>query len=66
MLLGVIQSGLVWLNVNPNWSDVVTGMVLIIAVSIDQLAHEQRERYQKMVAMRELADDRAQGESAVA
>lgn len=60
MLLGVVQSSLVWLNINPNWSDVVTGMVLIVAVSIDQLAHEQRDRYQKMAAMRERAEVRAE------
>jgi ribose transport system permease protein len=60
MLLGVVESSLVWLNINPNWSDVVTGLVLVVAVSIDQVAHEQRDRYQKLTAMRERAEQRAE------
>jgi ribose/xylose/arabinose/galactoside ABC-type transport system permease subunit len=52
-LLGVINSGLVSLGVNPFYTNVVKGAVLIIAVALDQLAHEQRERYQKYLAMRE-------------
>jgi ribose transport system permease protein len=52
-LLGVINSGLVSLGVNPFYTNVVKGAVLIVAVAIDQLAHEQRERYQRYLAMRE-------------
>jgi ribose/xylose/arabinose/galactoside ABC-type transport system permease subunit len=51
-LLGVIQSGLITLGVDPHYSDVVTGSALIIAVSLDQLAAEQRERYRRLLAMR--------------
>jgi ribose transport system permease protein len=53
MLLGVIESSLVWLKVDPFYSDVVKGSVLIIAVTLDQIASEQRERYQKLMAMRD-------------
>jgi ribose transport system permease protein len=52
-LLGVINSGLVSLGVNPFYTNVVKGAVLIVAVAIDQLAHEQRERYQRHLAMRD-------------
>jgi ribose/xylose/arabinose/galactoside ABC-type transport system permease subunit len=52
VLLGVIQSGLITLGVDPNYSDVVTGAALIIAVSLDQLASEQRERYRRLLAIR--------------
>jgi ribose/xylose/arabinose/galactoside ABC-type transport system permease subunit len=52
VLLGVIQSGLITLGVDPHYSDVVTGGALILAVSLDQIASEQRERYRKMLAMR--------------
>jgi len=52
-LLGVINSGLVSLGVNPFYTNVVKGGVLIVAVAIDQLAHEQRERYQRHLAMRD-------------
>jgi ribose/xylose/arabinose/galactoside ABC-type transport system permease subunit len=51
-LLGVIQSGLITLGVDPHYSDVVTGAALIVAVSLDQLASEQRERYRRLLAMR--------------
>ena len=53
VLLGVINSGLVWLEINPFYANVVKGGVLILAVAIDQLSQEQRERYQKKLAMRE-------------
>ena len=59
-LLGVVESSLVWLNINPLATDIVKGMVLILAVSLDQFVHGQRERHQKMQAMRELMRDRAE------
>jgi len=52
VLLGVIQSGLITVGVDPNYSDVITGSALIVAVSLDQLASEQRERYRRLLAMR--------------
>jgi ribose/xylose/arabinose/galactoside ABC-type transport system permease subunit len=52
-LLGVVNSGLVSLGVDPYYTNVVKGGVLILAVAIDQLAHEQRERHQRRLAMRE-------------
>jgi ribose/xylose/arabinose/galactoside ABC-type transport system permease subunit len=52
-LLGVINSGLVALGVDPYYADVVKGGVLIVAVAIDQFSHEQRARYQRYLAMRE-------------
>jgi ribose/xylose/arabinose/galactoside ABC-type transport system permease subunit len=51
-LLGVIQSGLITIGVDPSYADVVTGAALIIAVSLDQLASEQRDRYRRLLAMR--------------
>lgn len=52
-LLTVISSGVIALGLNPNYGDVVSGSALVIAVGIDQLTHSQRERYRKMLAMRE-------------
>jgi ribose/xylose/arabinose/galactoside ABC-type transport system permease subunit len=58
--LGVIDSGVVSLGIDPFYTDVIKGAVLIIAVAIDQFSHEQRERHQKRLAMRERqAEDRA-------
>jgi ribose/xylose/arabinose/galactoside ABC-type transport system permease subunit len=51
-LLGVIQSGLITIGLDPSYTDIVTGAALIIAVSLDQLASEQRERYRRLLAMR--------------
>jgi ribose transport system permease protein len=53
--LAVIDSSFVWLGISAFYTNVVKGVVLILAVSLDQLATEQRERYQKMMAMRERA-----------
>jgi len=52
-LLGVINSGLVSLGIDPHYTEVVKGGALIAAVTLDQLAHEQQERYRKVLAMRE-------------
>ena len=53
--LSLIDAGLVSIGVDPFYSDVVQGGLLILAVSFDQIAHVQRERYQKAMAMREQA-----------
>jgi ribose transport system permease protein len=55
LALNLIDAGLVSIGVDPFYSDVVQGSLLIIAVSFDQIAHTQRERYQKAMAMREQA-----------
>ena len=52
-LLGVINSGLVSLGVDPHYTEVVKGAALIVAVTLDQLAHERQERYRTILAMRE-------------
>lgn len=53
ILLGVLDSGLVSLGVDPHYSYVVRGGALIIAVTLDQLAHERQERFRTLLAMRE-------------
>jgi ribose/xylose/arabinose/galactoside ABC-type transport system permease subunit len=55
LALTLIDAGLVALGVDPFYSDIVQGALLILAVSFDQIAHVQRERYQKLMAMREQA-----------
>jgi ribose/xylose/arabinose/galactoside ABC-type transport system permease subunit len=55
LALNLIDAGLVSIGVDPFYSDVVQGSLLIVAVSFDQIAHVQRERYQKAMAMREQA-----------
>ena len=53
VLLGVINSGIVALGINPYYADVVKGMTLIAAVTLNQLSHEAHERFRKRSAMRE-------------
>jgi hypothetical protein len=55
LALTLIDAGLVSIGIDPYYSDVVQGGLLILAVSLDQVAHYQRERYQKAMAMREQA-----------
>jgi ribose/xylose/arabinose/galactoside ABC-type transport system permease subunit len=54
-LLGVINSGIVALGINPDYAEIVKGAALIGAVSLDQFSHEAHARYRKMLAMRERA-----------
>jgi ribose transport system permease protein len=37
LIVGVINNGLVLLNVNPFWQQVAQGLLLIVAVAFDQL-----------------------------
>jgi ribose transport system permease protein len=53
VLLGVIQSGLVAVGVDPFYQEIAKGGALIVAVIIDQLTSEQRERHRTALAMRE-------------
>jgi ribose/xylose/arabinose/galactoside ABC-type transport system permease subunit len=52
-LLGVINSGIVSLGIDPYFAEIVKGAALILAVSIDQFSHESREKYRRFLAMRE-------------
>jgi ribose/xylose/arabinose/galactoside ABC-type transport system permease subunit len=54
-LLQVVAGSVVSLNINPNYADVITGAILILAVSSDHIVHAHRQRYQKAAAMKEYA-----------
>jgi inositol transport system permease protein len=65
ILLQVVAGAIVSFNINPNYADIITGAILIVAVSTDQIVHRQRERYQKAMAVRDLArlnDERRRAE----
>ena len=55
LFLGVVNSGLISLGVDPFLTDVVKGSALVISVALEQLTQERRERYRKAVAMAEQA-----------
>jgi ribose transport system permease protein len=42
ILLGVVNSGLVYFNVPQNWSSFATGGVILLAVSLDSLVRSRR------------------------
>lgn len=52
VLLTVVTSGIVALNIDSYYADVVSGALLLAAVTIDQVTEEQRDRFRKMLAMR--------------
>lgn len=52
-LLGVIDSGLVSLGVDPHYTEVVKGGALILAVTLDQVSQERQARFRTLLAMRE-------------
>jgi ribose/xylose/arabinose/galactoside ABC-type transport system permease subunit len=54
-LLQVVAGSVVSLNINPNYADVITGAILILAVSSDHIVHARRQRHQKAAAMKEYA-----------
>ncbi|MEP6640095.1 MAG: ABC transporter permease [Chloroflexota bacterium] len=44
LIIQVISSGILFLGVDDKWSTFVTGVVIIVAVAVDQLVRRQRER----------------------
>ncbi len=54
-LLQAVNGAVVFLGIFPSWAAIITGAILIVAVSLDQIVHRQRERYQKAMAMRDMA-----------
>ena len=44
LLTGVIQSGLPYFNISPNWTQFALGAVILAAVSIDSVVRAGRRR----------------------
>ncbi len=44
MLIGVLNNGLVILNVSPYWQPIVVGAVVVLSVFVDQFAKRRRRR----------------------
>ena len=44
LIIGVVQSGILFLGIDAKWSIFVTGAVSVVAVAIDQLVRRQRTR----------------------
>ena len=44
LIIQVIRSGLIFFGIDATWSTFVTGAVIVMAVSLDQLVKYQRTR----------------------
>ncbi|MBV9679800.1 MAG: ABC transporter permease [Acidobacteriaceae bacterium] len=53
VLLGVINSGLISIGIDPHYTQMVKGLALVFAVTLDQLTQEQQERHRKKLALGE-------------
>jgi ribose transport system permease protein len=42
LIIGVLGNGLNLLNVNPFWQRIITGLLLIFVVALDQLRRNRR------------------------
>jgi ribose transport system permease protein len=51
ILLGVVNSGLVYFNVPLNWSAFATGAVILAAVSLDSLLRRRRRGQRSGLAL---------------
>ncbi|HEY3614518.1 MAG TPA: ABC transporter permease [Gaiellales bacterium] len=55
LLLETVSGSVVSFGIDPNYANIITGSILIAAVSADQIIHRQRERYRRAMAVRERA-----------
>lgn len=53
LLLGVINSGLISLGIDPHYAQLTKGLALVLAVTLDQLTQEQQQRHRKKLALGE-------------
>jgi ribose/xylose/arabinose/galactoside ABC-type transport system permease subunit len=53
--LGVMNSGLISLGVDPAYTDVVRGVALVASVLIEQLTQERNEKFRRTMAMQDWA-----------
>ena len=52
-LIIMMNGAWVAFGLNPSLNEVAKGMLLLLAVGLDQFAHDQRERHRTLVALRE-------------
>ena len=52
LIIQVISSGLIFFGIDATWSTFVTGAVIVLAVSLDQLVKYQRQRRAERMAAR--------------
>jgi ribose/xylose/arabinose/galactoside ABC-type transport system permease subunit len=60
LFLGIINSGLIAVGVDPFWTDVVKGGALVFSIGLEQITQEHNERHRKRMAMAEFAEQQAE------
>jgi ribose/xylose/arabinose/galactoside ABC-type transport system permease subunit len=60
LFLGIINSGLIAVGVDPFWTDVVKGAALVFSIGLEQVAEEHNERHRRRLAMAEFAEQQAE------
>jgi ribose/xylose/arabinose/galactoside ABC-type transport system permease subunit len=56
VFLGLLESGIVAIGINPYYADVVEGAALIIAVALDQIVQERRAAHRRAQALADLSE----------
>ncbi|SRR6266581_4868046 len=59
--LGVVNSGLIALGIDPYYTNVIKGSALILSIALEQLSQERRERYRRDLAIAEFKSDARSG-----
>ena len=49
LIIAVIGSGVVFLGIDAVWSTFVTGLVIVIAVGVDQLVRQRRKQIERAI-----------------
>jgi ribose transport system permease protein len=55
VLLGIINSGLIAIGIDPHYAQIVKGLALVIAVTLDQITQERQQLHRKKLASLERA-----------
>lgn len=64
IFLGIVNSGLISLGVDPFYTNVVKGGALLISVMIEQLTQERNERHRKAMAIADWSQQMAERQAA--
>jgi ribose/xylose/arabinose/galactoside ABC-type transport system permease subunit len=60
LFLGIINSGLIAIGIDPFWTDVVKGGALVFSIGLEQITQEHNERQRRRVAIAEFAEQQAE------
>jgi ribose/xylose/arabinose/galactoside ABC-type transport system permease subunit len=60
LFLGIVNSGLVAVGVDPFWTNVVKGGALVISIGLEQITQEHNERQRRRIAIAEFAEQQAE------